>query len=133
MCILWLNDKLLFSKLLWSELNGKSGKFPIAPSCWPTIANKGEGIVSSREAIVSNFTPASQSLAMPNRGVMWATHVVINTVEALQRPKQTGSTEMEGFYAFYLQCYTIKITKIVLWQGLAVLPMLVQSSVVKRC
>lgn len=108
-------------------------KIPIVQSCWLTIANKGEWILSSRETIVSNFTPASQILAMPNRGVMWATNVVINTVEALQRPKQIGSTEMEGFYAFYLRCYTIKITKIVLWQGLAVLPMLVQPSVVKGC
>lgn len=64
---------------------------------------------------------------------MWATHAVINAVETLQRPKQSGSREMEDSYAFYLQCYTIKITKIVLWQGLAVLSMLVQPSMVKGC
>lgn len=64
---------------------------------------------------------------------MWVTHAVINAVEALQRPKQSGSIEIEDLYAFYLQCYTIKIPKIVLWQGLAVLPMLVQPSVVKGC
>lgn len=139
-CVLWylfyvcivVKSQITLQQISMKGAKWQEWKIAIATSCWHTIANKGEWILSSSEATVLNCTPASQRLVMPNRSVMWATHVVLNAAASLQRSKEREEINTECLYVFYLLCYTIKIIHIVLWQDVG-FPTLVQSSVFKWC